>query len=96
MLEKLVKHRNLMTVWDATAGDWKSRRRETVDQLCREEYGFMPKEYDRLTWTEENAPFTFCAGRAEHKKVTLTAHFGEGSFSFPIYKSTTQKAGKME
>ena len=95
MLEKLKKDRGLMPIWDEKAGDWASRRREIIELLCREEYGFMPKEHDKLTWTEEAEPFTFCAGRVEHKKVTLTAHFGTDSFSFPIYTSIPKKAEKL-
>lgn len=91
LLDELLIDRNLMSVWDEKSSDWESRRKEIVDLLCREEYGFMPKEHDKLIWEEESVTYIFCAGRAEHKKVTLTAHFGEDSFSFPIYTSIPKK-----
>ena len=94
MLEELLRDRNVMPVWDGTAGDWESRRWAIVQLLCREEYGFMPKEHDELTW-EESAPSSFCAGRAEQRKVTLTARFGEDRFSFPIYTTIPKKGGKL-
>ena len=95
LLEKLLRERKLMHIWDEEAAGWESRRKEIVDLLCREEYGFMPREHDNLTWTEEPADYIFCAGRASHKKVILTAHFGEDSFSFPIYVSVPRKEGKI-
>ena len=95
MLAELMRERDLMPVWDEKTTDWESRRKEIAELLCREEYGFMPKTHDKMTWAEETAPYTFCAGRAEHKKVTLTVHFGEDAFSFPIYTSIPKKAGKL-
>ena len=94
MLEQHLRDRNVMPIWDENAGDWESRRREIIELLCREEYGFMPKEHDQLCW-EEAAPSSFCAGKAEHRKVTLTARFGEVSFSFPIYTTIPKKGGKL-
>ena len=87
MLKELFEKRKLMPVWDDASKDWEKRRKEIVNLLQEEEYGFLPREHDKLTWTEEKANFTFCAGRVELKKVTLTAHFGEDKFSFPIYTS---------
>ena len=95
MLAEFLQKRNLMPIWNDKNVTWASRRQEIAELLCREEYGFMPKEHDKLTWTEETADFVFCAGRAEHKKVTLTAHFGEDSFSFPVYTSIPKKEGRL-
>ena len=95
MLEKMFQERNLMPIWDNTDGEWETRRKEIAELLCREEYGFMPREHDKLTWEEKPADFEFCAGRVEHKKVTLTAYFGEECFSFPIYTSIPKKGDKI-
>lgn len=94
MLKEMMQQRGLPAIWDETNGSWEERRKEIIDILCREEYGFMPREHDGLTWevAEENP--RFCAGRAEHKKVILTAHFGEDSFSFPVYTTIPKKPGK--
>ena len=91
----LLTERRLPRVWDEDCGDWEKRREEIKEILQREEYGFMPKEHDILTWEEEPVTYIFCAGRAEHKKVILTAYFGEDSFSFPIYVSIPKKEGKV-
>ena len=95
MLDKILQERKIMPIWNEKAIDWENRRKEIVDLLCKEEYGFMPKEHDRLTWVEETASKYFCAGRAVHKKVILTTHFGKDSFSFPIYTSIPKKEGKL-
>ena len=95
MLSRILQDRNVMPVWDEKAAKWESRRKEIIELLCREEYGYMPKEHDKLTWTEEAASYTFCAGRATHKKVTLTVHFGEASFSFPVYASIPKSKEKV-
>jgi hypothetical protein len=95
MLDNILKERELMPIWDEKAVDWETRRKEITDLLCREEYGFMPKEHDKMTWEVEPVKYTFCAGRAKHAKVTLTTYFGEDTFSFPIYTSIPQKEGKV-
>ena len=95
MLAEFLQKRKIMPIWNEKTTSWTNRRQEIAELLCREEYGFMPKEHDKLTWTEEAAKYTFCAGRAEHKKVTLTIHFGDNSFSFPVYTSIPKKEGKL-
>jgi len=54
MLDDILKERGLMPIWNEKAIDWDSRRKEIAELLCREEYGFMPKEHDRLIWEEES------------------------------------------
>jgi len=95
MLESYLKERNIMPIWNEEVSNWETRRKEITELLCREEYGFMPREHDKLTWEEQPAAFEFCAGRVEHKKVTLTVHFGEERFSFPIYTSIPKKGDKI-
>jgi len=54
MLKTILEERKLMPVCDEKKFDWASRRKEIIELLCREEYGFMPKEHDRLIWEEES------------------------------------------
>jgi len=95
MLENLIKERGLMPIWDEKAQSWEERRKEIIDLLCMEEYGFMPKEHDSLSWEVIPQDYIFCAGRARISKVILTAHFGEDSFSFPIYTSIPERKEKV-
>ena len=53
MLKSILKERKLMPVWDEKNSDWVSRRKEIIELLCEEEYGFMPRKHDKLTWEEE-------------------------------------------
>ena len=60
-------------------------REEMIDVLLGEEYGYMPFEQDSLEFSvKENTVPKFCAGNAALDVVTVTAHFGEKSFSFPV------------
>ena len=95
MIDELLQERKLMPVWDEKKCDWPTRRREIVELLSREEYGFMPREHTDLTWEVETQRFIFCAGRVELNKVTLTVHFGEDKFSFPIYTSIPKRGDKL-
>lgn len=94
MLAKMLKERGIMPVWPDQTIPWETRRKEIAELFCREEYGFMPREHDALTWEVEEMYEIFCAGRAELKKVRLTAHFGEDCFTFPIYTAIPKKEGK--
>lgn len=86
MLNELLKARDLPAL---------RSREEMLELLLREEYGFLPPKPDRLSWSvEENIVKNFCAGKAELSRVTLTAEFGEKSFSFPIYATLPAKPGK--
>lgn len=93
MLKEAIKSLRLPEIWDGEK-DWEERRKELLDILCREEYGFMPKEHDGLTWETVSEEDTFCAGKVTLKKIMLTAHFGDKSFSFPVYSSIPNKEGK--
>lgn len=94
MLNKMYQERSLMPVWDETKGSWEERRKEIIEILCREEYGFMPREHDGLSWEVVEENNSFCAGRVNLKKVMLTASFGEDTFSFPVYAAIPKKEGK--
>ncbi|MCR5042410.1 MAG: acetylxylan esterase, partial [Clostridia bacterium] len=66
------------------AEDFETRRRELVDVLARNEYGFMPEDPDRVLVTDRCAPEdTFC-GHATVYRQTLTCAVAGGEFSFPF------------
>lgn len=85
MLKEIYDKRGLMSLWDKEGVDWETRRRQLLDILCEEEYGFMPVECDKVTCETVSEETSFCAGKATLRKVTVTAHFGENQFAFPIY-----------
>ena len=93
MLDELVKEFNLPKIWNEEKS-WEIRRKEIVNLLCEEEYGFMPKMHDNLTWEEVSENDRFCAGKVTIKKIMITAHFGDERFSFPFYASIPKKQGK--
>jgi len=93
-LENICRERGLMPIWNEKEISWKARRQEIVQLLCEEEYGFMPKMHDRISWKILSEDPDFCAGKATLKKVLLTADFGKDQFSFPIYTSIPNGATK--
>jgi len=90
----IIKQLKLPEIWDEKEKSWEERRKEIVDILCEEEYGFMPKMHDNLTWEEVSEEKNFCAGKVTLKKIMLTAYFGDESFSFPVYSSIPNKDGR--
>lgn len=93
-LRKMCEERRLPPVWDGMCESWESRRKNIVQMLCEEEYGFMPKKHDSFSWRILTEEKNFCAGKVTLRNVMLTAGFGKESFSFPIYVSVPNKKGK--
>lgn len=93
-IKKMCAERHLPPVWDDTHKTWEDRRRTIVHLLCENEYGFLPRTHDRLTWQTVSETKDFCAGKVTLRKVMLTADFGADEFSFPICVSVPNKAGK--
>ncbi|GHU77639.1 acetylxylan esterase [Clostridia bacterium] len=87
MLKTMLADRHLPGVWDPSKVDWPTRRREIVELLGREEYGFAPPKPDRLHW-EVLGETPTCAGKATHKTVRLIAQWDglphPQIFSFPL------------
>ncbi|HOB22395.1 MAG TPA: acetylxylan esterase, partial [Bacillota bacterium] len=85
MLQEL-KRRDLPPVVTpgTTADNWQQRRREMIEILAREEYGFSPEPPDHVsaetTFLEERA----WAGKAEHREIALKFPTPKGEFSFPV------------
>ena len=93
MLADLCKKRNLMPVWENDI-TWEERRKQILDLLQKEEYGYFPEECDRITFEVVKEDNTFRAGKVNFKHVKVTAYWGERTFSFPIYTSIPKKSGK--
>lgn len=56
-----------------------------LDLLLREEYGYLPTAAYSVSAKEESNDTTFCAGKADLKKLILTCKAAWGEFSFPVY-----------
>lgn len=70
-------------------------REEMLEILQREEYGYMPKKPDTLTFTvKENIVSNFCAGKAPLNKVTASGTIDGREFAFPFYTVIPKKPGK--
>lgn len=71
-------------------------KEEMMEILFHEEYGYLPQKPDKVTWVEtDNFINCFCGGKANIKKVELTASWGEKSFTFPFYASIPEGEGKF-
>ena len=67
------------------AADFETRRREIVDILAREEYGYLPDVPYTMEIREEPGERLFGGGTAELWKTILTVGMNGGSHSFPLY-----------
>lgn len=94
MLQELLKDREIMAIWDQQKVRWEDRKKEIVQLLCEEEYGFLPPAPIDLSFEVLEENNRFCAGKATLQKIMLTATFEQGSFSFPFYATIPQKEGK--
>lgn len=93
-LKEMCDKLEVMPIWNEKEISWEERRKQIIELLCEEEYGFLPKEHDNLTWEVVSEEERFCAGKVLLSKVLLTAHFGEDKFTFPVYVSMPSKEGK--
>lgn len=77
----------LMTLNDGkavkTIDDWRIRRKELLDVLSREEYGYTPAAPESVAVKEISSERSF-AGKAIWKKLELTIEAPLGSFTFPF------------
>ena len=77
MFKELVKERSLPEI---------KSREEMLAILFSEEYGYMPKLPDELSFAvEEVKPSCNCGGRAEESKITVSGKIDGREFSFPFY-----------
>lgn len=87
MIKSMLSKRKLMEIWDSTTREWPDRKNEIIDMLCKEEYGFLPPEPEKISWEVLEEDKEFCAGKVTLKKILLNAVIENRSFSFPIYTS---------
>ena len=93
MLKDLLNSRNVPVIWDDKK-NWGERRKEIIDLLLKEEYGFMPKKPSDITFETDFEDDSFCAGKALLRKVKANIYFGEDKFTFPIYCALPNIEGK--
>lgn len=78
----------LLTFADGTkltgADDWIKRRKEIVDILSKEEYGFLPPAPVQVQGEAERLKERCCSGHAYEEIITLSFDTPKGEFSFPM------------
>lgn len=86
MIDNLLKNKKLP--------DFKTRE-EMLDILLREEYGYLPKQPDKLSFSiEKDVIPNFCAGKANIDKINVTVEINNKTFSFPFHAVIPTSAGK--
>ena len=94
MLDELLRERALLPILTMNDGTpvtretWPERRREMLDALCRDSYGFTPPRPTRV-WGEvlsETGPRCY-AGKVHQQKIQISLETDRGVFSFPILLS---------
>ena len=66
-----------------TPDDWRARRKELIETLSREEFGFTPGAPEKVTGDIEKSADAF-ANKAVQQTVRLSFDTPNGSFSFPF------------
>ena len=74
---------SLFTPEVRTVDDWRARRRELLELLSREEYGFTPDAPDSVR-AEIVSTERVCAGKANQSRINLSFDTPAGEFSFPF------------
>lgn len=91
MLQEELERRNIPALLrfadqsGVTADNWRARRQEMLDILCRDEYGFLPPAPSSFHAETVSVDERFCAGKASLAKVLLTSRLPGGDFTFPVY-----------
>lgn len=94
MLDEICKKRNLMKIWPK-GDNWVTRRKEIIDILLEEEYGFIPKRHDKIDWEIVEENIEYCAGKVTLRKINATVYFNENNFTFPIYSTIPNSSKKL-
>ncbi len=86
LLPELMKLKNGQPVQNVD--DWRVRRRELIDLLSREEYGYTPAAPAAVKATIAPPPpgrgYNTCAGKAIKQEIELSFETPNGEFSFPF------------
>lgn len=69
-------------------------KKEMLDTLLREEYGFLPPEPDSIGWTESVVTENFCAGKARQIRVDINTEIYGERFTFPVLAAIPKKDGR--
>ena len=93
MLKAKLNGRNLPMAWNGTES-WEKRRKEIIDVLLKEEYGFMPKTHTDISFETVKEDESFCAGKALLRKTNINLFFGEDKYTFPVYCALPNIEGK--
>ncbi len=64
--------------------DWEARRKEIVDILSREEYGYLPPKLADGKGRVVNVIEKCCAGHAQLERVEIDVETPKGTFTFPM------------
>ena len=59
-------------------------KKEIVDLLLKEEYGYLPERPEKVTVEQVSVDGGFCAGKVLLKKLNITCEGSFGSFTFPV------------
>ncbi len=81
----------MMKQYDQLPDPCKWSKREILDVLLREEYGYLPAAPHTVTATLEKCDKKFCAGKATLQTLTLHCKADWGEFSFPLYYACPTK-----
>lgn len=91
MIDTDLKKRNLPDLLKFNDGkyvknikDFEKRKNEIREILCKEEYGYFPKEHFSITAKILEENLNYCGSSAIYKKVLLTLNIKKCKFSFPI------------
>lgn len=86
MLQSILNKRNIPEL---------KERKDMLDMLFREEYGYLPPKPEKLSWeVEKEIVPNFCAGKATLDKVIISLEINHETFSFPIYAAIPSKKGR--
>ena len=67
-----------------TKENWKNRRKEIIDILCREEYGYSPEKPEKVTGEVFEEITKVASGHAVIEKIKISFDTEKGMFQFPI------------
>ncbi len=67
-----------------TAEDWPKRRKELINILSAEEYGFMPPAPGKVNGSVIKSIKKCCSGHAVLQKIEISFDTPKGAFSFPV------------
>lgn len=77
-----------------SAADWQLRRRELLEILQREEYGYMPPAPKEVRGEVTDTVEKCCAGHARLETIRISFDTPKGEFSFPVKFFCPVKEGK--